>query len=111
MSPTTRTGAKEATPRGGRGSSPIRVLAATLALTLGAACERAPEPLGEKLADARSRFERVCSGCHPLEVPLRRHKSLSGWRATVAEMRNKGAVLTDAEAEEVARYLAQTRGR
>lgn len=85
-------------------------VAALAAVVLVCACERNPEPLGDRLADARSRFEKVCSGCHPTEVPLRRRKSLSGWRDTVAEMRGKGAPLTDREAEEIAQYLALTRG-
>lgn len=85
-------------------------VAALAAVVLVFACERKPEPLGDRLADVRSRFEKVCSGCHPAEVPLRRRKSLSGWRDTVAEMRGKGAPLTDREAEEIAQYLALTRG-
>jgi len=80
-------------------------------LLVGPACDRGTAPLGDRLPEARSSFERACSGCHPLDVPLRRHKSLEGWKKTVAEMRGKGASLTAQEAEDVARYLAQIRGR
>jgi len=106
----------EAMPRDGRPDRVRRSTAAWAAVAalaivvLVSACEQKPEPLGDRLADVRSRFEKVCSGCHPTEVPLHRRKSLSGWRDTVAEMRGKGAPLTDREAEEIAQYLALTRG-
>lgn len=82
-----------------------------LALAVGAGCDRSPESLGDRLPAVKERFERVCSRCHPLDLPLRRRKSLDGWRRTVAAMRRQGATLTDREAEEIATYLAQIRGR
>lgn len=74
-------------------------------------CGGSPAPLGDKLSDARERFEQACSRCHSLDLPLHRRKSLEGWRQTVRAMRAHGARLTDEEADEVARYLTQIRGR
>lgn len=65
----------------------------------------APPSEGERLFRVR------CARCHSLETPLSVRRDLEGWRRTVWAMRQRGAELTDEEAEQVARYLAQVRGR
>jgi len=110
MSPKCEMAMKDGIPGTGRNRLGRCLLMAGLMVLVSPGCERGPAPLGDRLPEARSRFEKICSGCHPVDVPLRRRKSLKGWRETVGEMRAKGASLTDQEAEEVARYLAQTRG-
>lgn len=54
-------------------------------------------------------FEETCARCHSLDVPLSHHKSEPEWRKTVWAMRQRGAPLTDEEAERLVRYLAQVR--
>lgn len=54
-------------------------------------------------------FAQSCAGCHALEVPLSKGKTEEGWRRTVWVMRQRGARLTDAEAERIVRYLAASR--
>lgn len=68
-------------------------------------CQTHPRP------EDRALFERVCSGCHPLDVPLSKNRDLKGWRQTVLAMRDRGAPLSESEAERVARYLAGVRPR
>ncbi len=55
-------------------------------------------------------FRVHCSSCHTIDTPLSKRKDLDGWRRTVWVMRQRGADLTDDEAEKVARYLAEVRG-
>lgn len=75
-----------------------------------AGCYREPDPLGDRMAEAKQLFQAACSQCHPLDIPLRRHKTAEGWRRTVSAMRQRGAQITGDEAELIARYLAQVRG-
>lgn len=51
----------------------------------------------------------ACTGCHTLAEPLSDAKTLEGWRKTVWAMRQRGARLTDEEAERLARHLARVR--
>ncbi|MCJ7811235.1 MAG: hypothetical protein MUP62_03460 [Dehalococcoidia bacterium] len=57
---------------------------------------------GEELLQAR------CSRCHTLERVQVAAKVQAEWEATVERMRGKGAELTDAEAQILVEYLAQT---
>lgn len=82
-----------------------------VAALLGWGCDLGTPSLGHRLPEVKRLFESTCSNCHPLDIPLRRHKSLPAWRDTVAIMRGHGAELTDTQAEDVAAYLALIRGR
>lgn len=77
-------------------------LAASLLLL--AACGPGGDPADRRL------FEAKCGRCHGIEVPLARRHDPAGWRRTVWAMRQRGADLTDDEAERVVRYLSATRG-
>ena len=59
---------------------------------------------GEELLEAR------CTRCHNLDRVKAASKTLDEWTATVGRMRGKGADLTDAEAETLLEYLAETYG-
>lgn len=61
-------------------------------------------PTGEELVQDR------CTGCHGLERTTSASKTQQEWEATVARMRGLGAELTDAEAQTVVDYLAETYG-
>jgi mono/diheme cytochrome c family protein len=51
-----------------------------------------------------------CTMCHTIDRINQANKDRAGWEATVARMREKGAVLTDAEAAQVVGYLSQVGG-
>ena len=59
---------------------------------------------GQDLLEAR------CTKCHNLDRVKAASKTLDEWTATVGRMRGKGADLTDAEAETLLEYLAETYG-
>jgi len=61
-------------------------------------------------SDAGRLFRVHCSRCHTVDTPLSKRKDLEGWRRTVWVMRQRGAELTDQEAEGIAKHLAQIRG-
>ena len=48
-----------------------------------------------------------CTMCHSLDRVTQANKDRSSWDQTVARMRSKGAVMTDAEASQIAEYLSQ----
>lgn len=59
---------------------------------------------------AKNTFEAKCSLCHGLERPLAAAKSAPDWLATVQRMAGKKpGHLSDAEAADIAAYLALTR--
>jgi len=51
-----------------------------------------------------------CTMCHTMDRIDQANKDRTGWEASVARMREKGAVLTDAEAAQVVDYLSQSGG-
>jgi mono/diheme cytochrome c family protein len=59
---------------------------------------------GEELLQAR------CTRCHGLDPVEAGSKSQAEWESTVERMRGKGAELTDAEAQVLVDYLAETYG-
>ncbi len=88
--------------RGGLpGALPVAVLLAAL---FGAACGPGGSAEGRALLDAR------CGGCHGVDLPLSVRKDAEGWRRTLWAMRQRGAALTDEEAEILLRYLTEVRG-
>jgi len=67
--------------------------------------ETTPSELGgEELLEAR------CTQCHGLDRVKAASKDLDGWQSTVERMRGLGAELTDAEAQTLVEYLAETYG-
>lgn len=64
-------------------------------------CTQAPE---ERLLHAR------CGRCHAVEQVLAKRKSEAAWERTIWAMRQRGADLTDAEADQLVRYLSRVRG-
>ena len=46
--------------------------------------------------------------CHSIDRITQANKDRPGWDQTVARMRSKGAVMTDAEAAQIAEYLSQS---
>ena len=59
---------------------------------------------GQDLLEAR------CTKCHNLDRVKAASKTLDEWTATVGRMRGKGAEPTDAEAQVLVDYLAETYG-
>ena len=66
-------------------------------------CGAGGNPADEEL------FRTACTGCHTLAEPLSKAKTLDGWRKTIWAMRQRGARLTDEEAERLARHLTRVR--
>ena len=51
-----------------------------------------------------------CTMCHTIDRINQANKDRPGWDQTIARMRTKGAVLSDAEAAQIADYLSQSGG-
>jgi hypothetical protein len=66
-------------------------------------CSAFPEAPEVRLLRAR------CGRCHPYDNALNKRKSANGWERTVWAMRQRGAVLSDAEAAQLVRYLVRER--
>ena len=49
---------------------------------------------------------RVCSQCHSPDVAADQQLDPAGWKDLVDQMAGKGAAATDAEFDEIVRYLA-----
>lgn len=81
---------------------------AGFAAALLASCLGSQGPSGSR---AENLFEVSCARCHSIEVPLSRRKTLEGWKKTIWAMRQRGADLTDQQAEEIAQYLARVQGK
>jgi cytochrome c5 len=64
----------------------------------------APSVSGPELLQDR------CTQCHSLDRVTAASKTQAEWEATVARMRDKGAELTDEEAQILTEYLAETYG-
>ena len=66
-------------------------------------CSCAPREPAEVLLGAR------CGHCHPHDNALGKRKSAQGWQRTIWAMRQRGAELSDSEAEVLVRYLTRER--
>lgn len=60
--------------------------------------------------EANRLLNRVCVECHDLKRVNEARWPADRWRATVATMRQRGAVLTDDELEQIAEWLGRTKG-
>jgi len=56
--------------------------------------------------DGRAVMIRVCSTCHAPENAAGQQLDAAGWKDLVDQMASKGAVATEAEFDEIVRYLA-----
>ena len=93
----------------------VGVVLVGLAVACGAGGEEppAPPPEGETTSpelDGEELLEARCKGCHGLDIVQAASKSEAEWASTVDRMIAKGANLTDAEAQVLAEYLAETYG-
>jgi cytochrome c-type biogenesis protein CcmH/NrfF len=86
----------------------IIVLAALVIAAL-AACGGGAPP-DEAVADGATLLETRCVQCHDLERTTSQTKTRDQWAATVTDMIDVGAELSDAEAEVLIDYLAETYG-
>lgn len=93
----------------------ISVLApfAVAAILLGgltAMAQTAPAPADEYKAlppgPGRELMIRVCSQCHSPDVAADQQLDAAGWKGLVDQMASQGADATDAEFEQIVRYLA-----
>jgi mono/diheme cytochrome c family protein len=57
--------------------------------------------------DGRDLTIRVCSQCHEPEKAADQQLDAAGWKDLVDQMAAKGAEATDAELDQIVRYLAQ----
>lgn len=90
-----------------RGSMVVVLVA--LLITALAACAGGA-PADEAVADGATLLETRCVQCHNLERTTSQTKTREQWSATVMDMVDKGAELSDAEAEVLIDYLAETYG-
>ena len=56
--------------------------------------------------EGRDDVASVCTKCHAISTATGAPRSLSGWSATIEEMRSRGAVMDDATAKRIGAYLA-----
>ena len=71
-----------------------------------------PPEITEFLTDpeAYRTIERACTSCHNRERIDEVRASQDGWRVTLVDMRERGAVLDDEELERLAEWLSRVRG-
>ena len=82
-----------------------------LAVACGGGGEETPEETeGPAALGGQELLEARCTKCHNLDRVKAASKTLDEWTATVGRMRGKGAELSDAEAEILLEYLAETYG-
>jgi mono/diheme cytochrome c family protein len=83
-----------------------------LAVACGGAQEEPAAPPGESGGDLSGEelLEARCAQCHGLDPVETASKTEAEWEDTVQRMIGKGAELTDAEAETLVQYLAETYG-
>lgn len=92
----------------------IGVVLLGLAVACGGGAEEpsAPPPTEESTGDLSGEelVEARCTRCHGLETTTGAAKTPPQWESTVDRMIAKGAELTDAEAQVLVDYLAETYG-
>jgi competence protein ComEA len=66
----------------------------------------------EGSADAKGKatFQKVCTGCHELDVVTSNRFTKAGWAQKVDDMVSRGATASDEEVSEVVAYLAKNFG-
>ncbi|HEY3488835.1 MAG TPA: cytochrome c [Candidatus Deferrimicrobiaceae bacterium] len=61
--------------------------------------------------DGKALFESKCTLCHAASRALSASKDKAEWEATIARMKDKGARVTDPEAQAIASYLVKATGK
>ena len=86
------------------------VAAVALLSGLTASAQNAPQPADEypKLpaGPGRELVIRVCSPCHAPDIVADQQLDAADWKTLVDQMATEGASATDAEFEEIVRYLS-----
>ena len=84
----------------------LTVILASLLVSLVA--QNAPAPAGAKLLDGPGEklVEKTCQSCHAVSTFTSKRLSADDWADEVEKMVSRGAVLTDAETDQVVQYLA-----
>lgn len=67
-------------------------------------------PLPPSSVSGAELLQNRCTECHSLDMVMAASKTQGEWEATVTSMRDKGAELTDEEAQILIEYLAETYG-
>jgi mono/diheme cytochrome c family protein len=57
--------------------------------------------------DGRELTMKVCSTCHQLDVVSEQRQDLDGWKNTVDQMASMGAEATEAQLDQIVKYLAK----
>lgn len=57
--------------------------------------------------DGRELTIKVCSTCHQLDVVADQRLDLDGWKMTVDQMASMGAEATEAQLDQIVKYLAK----
>jgi competence protein ComEA len=58
-------------------------------------------------AEGKSTFMDLCGGCHDVRATVEQRKTQKDWRASVEDMRTKGATVTEDEAKVIATYVTR----
>jgi competence protein ComEA len=66
---------------------------------------------GSTDAKDKATFQKVCSGCHELDVVTSNRFTKAGWAQKVDDMISRGANASDAEVSAVVEYLAKNFGK
>jgi mono/diheme cytochrome c family protein len=57
--------------------------------------------------EGRELTMKVCSTCHQLDVVAEQRQDLDGWKMTVDQMASMGAEATEAQLDQIVKYLAK----
>lgn len=57
--------------------------------------------------EGRELTMKVCSTCHQLDVVSEQRQDLDGWKMTVDQMASMGAEATEAQLDQIVKYLAK----
>jgi mono/diheme cytochrome c family protein len=55
-------------------------------------------------------FVRACTTCHASNTVTAQRKTADEWKATISEMQDRGATVSDAETDQIVQYLATNFG-
>jgi len=76
-----------------------------------AGCGQTQEDLSYTEHKTYPKFKHYCGVCHSYKRPLSRRFDEKGWREVVSIMRNRSeGLIPEQDAEEIIRFLSETRG-
>ena len=76
-----------------------------------AAAAAAPSAAKPADGEGKAQFERICNGCHGLEVALDQNRTEAQWRAIVDSMAGRGAQGSDGDFDVIVKYLTKVSGK